>query len=78
MIQIGGVYIYMLLSAKKRAYFCRSIVIEMGRVLRYISKVSGSGFDVTLPNIGTTQSEELIMEHCKRKPTSHLCQSETL
>ena len=33
---------YRLLSAKRRAYFCKSIAIEMGGVLRYSSKVSGS------------------------------------
>ena len=45
-LQIGGVCI--LLSAKGRAYFCKSIAIEMGRVSRYFSKVSGSGVDLTL------------------------------
>ena len=44
-IQIGGVYTT---SAKKRAYFCRSIAIQMGGVSRYFSKVSGSGVDLTL------------------------------
>ena len=36
-IQIGGVYIYIyiLLSAMRRAYFCKSIAIEMGGVSRY-------------------------------------------
>ena len=37
----------MLLSAKRRAYFRRSIAIEMGGVSRYFSKVSGSGVDLT-------------------------------
>ena len=46
MIQIGGVYT--LLSAKRRAYFCKSIAIEMGGVSRYFSKVLGSGVDLTL------------------------------
>ena len=41
----------MLLSATKRAYFCKSIAIEMGGVSRYFSKVSGSGVDVTLLNV---------------------------
>ena len=39
---------YILLSAKRRAYFCKSIAIEMGSVSRYFSKVSGSGVDSTL------------------------------
>ena len=34
---------YVLLSAKRRAYFCKGIAIEMGVVSRYVSKVSGSG-----------------------------------
>ena len=42
------IYIYILLSAKRRAYFCKSIAIEMGGVSRYFSKVSGSGVDLTL------------------------------
>ena len=41
----------MLLSAKRRAYFCKSIAIEMGGVQRYISEVSGSGVGVTLLNL---------------------------
>ena len=41
--------VYVLLSAKRRAYFCKTIAIEMGGVSRYFSKVSGSGVDVTLP-----------------------------
>ena len=45
MIQIG---VYILLSARRRAYFCKSIAIEMGGVSRYFSKVSGSGVDSTL------------------------------
>ena len=40
----------MLLSAKRRAYFCKSIAIEMEGVLRYFSKVLGSGVDLTLLN----------------------------
>ena len=31
---------YILLSAKRRAYFCKSIALEMGGVPRYFSKVS--------------------------------------
>ena len=42
--------VYILLSAKKRAYFCKSMAIEMGGVSRYFSKVSGSGVDVILLN----------------------------
>ena len=38
----------MLLSATRRAYFCKSIAVEMGGVVRYFSKVSGSGVDLTL------------------------------
>ena len=48
MIQIGGIYIYILLSAKGRACFCKSIAVEMGGVSRYFSKVSGSRIDLTL------------------------------
>ena len=40
--------VYILLSAKTRAYFCKSIVIEMGGVSRYFSKALGSGVDLTL------------------------------
>ena len=32
---------YILLSAKRRAYFCKSIAIEMGGVLRYFSESIG-------------------------------------
>ena len=35
-------WVYMLHPTKKRAYFCKSIVIEMGRVSRYFPKISGS------------------------------------
>ena len=47
---MGGVswyklMVYILLSAKRRAYFCQSIAIEMGGVSRHFSKVSGSGVD---------------------------------
>ena len=31
-----------------RAYFCKSIAIEMGGVSRHFSRISGSGVDVTL------------------------------
>ena len=40
--------VYILLSAKMRAYFCKDIAIEMGGVSRYFSKVSGSGVGLTL------------------------------
>ena len=41
--------VYILLSAERRAYFCKRIAIEIGGVSRYFSsKVSGSGVDVTL------------------------------
>ena len=33
--------VHILFSAKRRAYFCKSIAIEMGGVSRYFSKVSG-------------------------------------
>ena len=46
MIQIKVVCI--LLSANGRAYFCKSIAIEMGGVSRYFSKILVSGVDVTL------------------------------
>ena len=56
-IHIGGVYSIILLSAKRRAYFCKSIAIEMGGVSRYFSKVSGSGVVVTfLTNIEGSQN----------------------
>ena len=42
---------YRRLSAKKKAYFCKSITIEMGGVSRYFSKVLGLGVDFTLLNI---------------------------
>ena len=42
LIQIGGLVVSILLSAKKRAYFDKSIAIEMGGVSRYFSEVSGS------------------------------------
>ena len=44
-IQIGGVYTTVW---QKRAYCCKSITIEMGGVLRYFSKVLGSGVDLAL------------------------------
>ena len=47
---------YILLSAKRRAYFCKSIAIEMGGVLRYFSEVSGSGVDVTILSVCITQT----------------------
>ena len=52
-IQMGGVswytlVVYIVLSAKRRAYLCKNIAIEMGGVSRYFSKVSGSGVDEIL------------------------------
>ena len=46
MIQIGGVHC--MISAKRRAYFCRSIAIGMRGVSLSFSKVSGSGVDLIL------------------------------
>ena len=47
MIQVGGVYVYIyiytLLSAKRRAYFCKGTAIEMGGVSQYFSKYRGQG-----------------------------------
>ena len=40
--------VYQLLSAKRRAYFCKHIPIEMGGTPRHLSKVSGSGADLIL------------------------------
>ena len=40
--------VYVLLSATRRAYFCKGIAIEMGGVSRYFSKVSESGVDLIL------------------------------
>ena len=40
--------VYILLSAKRRAYFCKSIETEMGGVSRCFSKISGSRVDLTL------------------------------
>ena len=39
------IYIHTRLSAKGRAYFCKSIAIEMGGASRYFSKLSWSGVD---------------------------------
>ena len=58
-IQIGGDIYYILLSAKRRAYFCKSIAIEMGGVWRYFSKVSGSKVDLTLLNFCTPLLKEV-------------------
>ena len=46
-IQISGVFCYFLLFGKKRAYFCKTITIEMGGVSQFFSEVSGSGVDFT-------------------------------
>ena len=65
---MGGVswyklVVYTLLSAKRRAYFCKSIAIEIGGVSRYFSKVLGSGveltLDLTLPKIYTKAVPEV-------------------
>ena len=40
--------VYILLSAKRRAYFCKSIAIETGGVSRYFSTVSVSRVGLTL------------------------------
>ena len=48
MIQCG---LYVLLSASRRAYFCKSIAIEMGGASRYFSKISESGFDFRTPRV---------------------------
>ena len=42
--------VYLLISANGRAYFCKSIAIEMGGVSRHFSRISGSGVNVTLLN----------------------------
>ena len=52
MIQIGGVYT--LLSAKRRAYSCKSIAIEMGGMSQFFSRVQGSG--------GRSDSPELVRD----------------
>ena len=44
-IHIGGVFTKFF---QMRAYFCKSIAVEMEGVSRYFSKVSGSGVDATL------------------------------
>ena len=48
-IQTGGVYT---VSVKRRAYFCKSIAIEMGGVSRHFSNISGSGVVLILPILG--------------------------
>ena len=35
--------VYIVLSAKKRAYFCKSIAIEMGGVSQYFQEYRGQG-----------------------------------
>ena len=56
--------VYILLSAKRRAYFCKSIAIEMGGVSRYFSKVSGSGVALTL-----------LSQTCTFFTIPHLCKA---
>ena len=62
----------MLLSANGRAYFGKSIAIEMGGVSRYFSKVSGSGVDLILlkcPFARKFCSEnEVFAISCRRRP----------
>ena len=60
-----------LLSAKRRAYFCRSIAIEMGGVSRYFSKVSGSGVDWTLLYYG--EEENTAVYKLFRKVRANFC-----
>ena len=61
----------MLLSAKRRAYFCKSIAIEMGGVSRYFSKVSGSGVGWTLLKIsGKAARHQAKVCSSKRRPKS--------
>ena len=70
MIQIGSVEI--LLSAKSRAYFCKSMVIEMGDVSRPFSKVSGSRVDLILLNNGGTDSfEKFTAEFSTSAPVAY-------
>ena len=62
-MQMGGVswyklVLYILLSAKRRAYFCKTIAIEMGGVSPYFSEVLGSGVDLTLLNYCENNSLE--------------------
>ena len=47
----SGSHPYILLSAKRRAYFCRRIAILMGGVSREFSKVTGSGVTLSIPRI---------------------------
>ena len=49
---------YILLSAKRRAYFCKSIAIEIGGVSRYFFKVSGSGDDLTSEKQGNQKKNK--------------------
>ena len=67
MIRIGGVYC-ILLSAKRRAYFCKRVAIQMGGVSRYFSKVSGSGVDLPLLNPFATPAATERGRICKIAP----------
>ena len=64
-IQMGGVswfklVVYILFSAKRAAYFCKSIAIELGGASRYFS-VSGSGVDLILLNSPSGSVVDLIL-----------------
>ena len=77
-IQIGGVHtvVYILLSAKRRAYFCKSIAIELGGVPRYFSKVSGSGVDLTL--LRKTPPPQLSTDRRRRQERPKFCHQKFL
>ena len=48
----------MLLSAKRRAHFCKRVATEMGGVSLCFSKVSGSGVHVTLLKGARTEKKD--------------------
>ena len=50
-------------QAKKSAYVCKSIAIEVGGVSRYFSEVSGSAVDFTLPIV--------VIEFPEKKKKTH-------
>ena len=65
---MGGVswyrlVVYIAISAKRRAYFCQHIAIEMGGVSRYFSKLSGSGVDLTLLKDARSENDENDHDH---------------
>ena len=53
MIQIGGVYTTL---CQEEGILLQKYAMEMGGVSRYLSKVSGSGVDLTLLNIQHPQN----------------------